>query len=196
MKEFKLHRKDSLIITTIDIIDDLGIQGLSTREIAKREGISEATLFRHFKNKNDLLIAVLDYFARFDEDLFQSVMMKKLNSYGSVQYLIRTTVEYYENYPAVTSITQLFDVFRYDKNLTYKVNDILHNRLSFIKKIVDDAKANGELLEDVNPDDLVDLIFGIVMETCLRWRINGRSFSLTEKTMSALDLILHAYFKK
>ncbi len=196
MNEFKLHRKDSLIITTIDIIDDLGIQGLSTREIAKREGISEATLFRHYKNKNDLLIAVLDYYARFDEDLSQSVMLKKLDSYSSVQYIIRTTVEYYENYPAITSLTQLFDVLRYDEHLTNKVNKILNNRLFYIKKIIDDAKVNNELSEDINTDDLVDLIFGIVLETCLKWRMNDRSFSLTEKTMSTLDLILRAYFKK
>ena len=80
MKDNILHRKILLIITTIDIIDELGIQGLSTREIAKRQGVSEATIFRHYKNKNELLLAVLDYFSQFDEDIFQSTRIKRIGT--------------------------------------------------------------------------------------------------------------------
>ena len=46
-----LHRKEQLILTAIEIIDEIGIQRLTTREIAKRQQISEATIFRHFKIK-------------------------------------------------------------------------------------------------------------------------------------------------
>ncbi|MDD4730008.1 MAG: NAD(+)--rifampin ADP-ribosyltransferase [Dysgonamonadaceae bacterium] len=58
-----LHRKERLIRTAIEIVDEIGIQGLTTKEIAKRQDVSEATLFRHFASKNELLKAVLDYCA-------------------------------------------------------------------------------------------------------------------------------------
>jgi AcrR family transcriptional regulator len=79
-----LHRKDRLILTTIDIIDELGIQSLSTREIAKREGVSEATLFRHFKSKNDLLAAVLEYYSKFDDDIYQTTGINKLKPFFDI----------------------------------------------------------------------------------------------------------------
>jgi len=196
MKEIKLHRRDSLINTTIDILDDLGIQGLSTREIAKREGISEATLFRHYKNKNDLLVAVLDYFSKFDEDLFHSVKLMNLNSYAAIRFYIGSSVEYYENYPALTSIMQLLYAFRYEKDLTDKVNEILSNRYNFIKNLINEGKDKGEILDVSQSDKLTDLICGVVLEICLRWRCSGCKFSLKQQTIVTLDLVFNAYLKK
>ena len=107
MRESILHRKERLIITAIEVIDELGIQGLSTREIARRQDVSEATLFRHYKNKNELLLGVLDHFSKFDNEILQSAKLKNLSAEEAIVYFITSTVEYYENYPAITSIMQI-----------------------------------------------------------------------------------------
>jgi AcrR family transcriptional regulator len=41
------------------ILNRRGIQGATTREIARRAGVHEVTLFRHFKSKEQLLRAIL-----------------------------------------------------------------------------------------------------------------------------------------
>ena len=43
-----LHRRESIIISTIGVLNEVGLQNLSTKLIAKREDVSEGTLFRHF----------------------------------------------------------------------------------------------------------------------------------------------------
>jgi AcrR family transcriptional regulator len=53
-----LHRRERIILTAIDIINELGIQGLSIREVAKREAIATSSIFSHFKSKNELILAV------------------------------------------------------------------------------------------------------------------------------------------
>ncbi len=192
--EFKLHRKESLIITAIDIIDDMGIQGLSTREIAKREGVSEATLFRHYSNKKELLKAVLDYFCKFDYDIFQSARLMKLKPCDSIRFFVKLSVEYYENYPAITSIMQVFEAIRYDTELEDKIKEIMNNRIGFMKQLIEEAKEEGELSKSINSEDLADLISGLCREICLKWRINGRNFSLKERTMETLDMVLNSLF--
>lgn len=132
MRESILHRKERLIITAIEVIDELGIQGLSTREIARRQDVSEATLFRHYKNKNELLLGVLDHFSKFDNEILQSAKLKNLSAEEAIVYFITSTVEYYENYPAITSIMQIFDVLRYDNELSDKVKQPnIHNKKSY-----------------------------------------------------------------
>jgi AcrR family transcriptional regulator len=90
-----LHRKEYLVLTAIDIIDELGIQGLTTREIAKRQNVSEATIFRHYKNKNDLLLAVLDYYKQFDTDIFQSIQLTQIKPMDAIRYYVMEYAEYY-----------------------------------------------------------------------------------------------------
>lgn len=194
MKGYALHRRDSLIITAIDIMDELGFKGLSTREIAKRENVSEATLFRHYSNKNQLLIAVFDYFAKFDEDIFQSTILMRLKPKDAITYFVKSSVEYYENYPAITSIMQVFDVVRYEPELEDKVKSILEHRTLFLKQLIEEAKELGELPSDLNSENLADLINGLCREICLKWRFNHKEFSLTERTMSTLSIILDSLF--
>ena len=65
-----LNRKESIVLTTIDLIDKYGIHQISTREIAKHQTITEGAIYKHFSNKNDLLLEVLIFFSKFDSDLF------------------------------------------------------------------------------------------------------------------------------
>lgn len=189
IKDSILHRKDKLVISAIEIIDELGIQGLSTREIAKRQNISDATLFRHFKSKNDLLIAILDFFTKFDEDIFQTAIIKNLKPFEAITFIMGSVAEYYENYPAITAVTQMLDVLRYESGLTDKVREIFDRRLNMIVQLIDKAKEAGELKSDFDSENLALLITGTFREICLMWRIHGKEFALKEKILSSLSAL-------
>lgn len=193
MRNSILHRKDRLIITTIEIIDELGIQGLSTREIAKRQDVSEGTIFRHYKNKNELLIAVLDYYAQFDEEIYNSAKLMGLRPKEAIKYLFKAITEYYENYPAITSIMHMFDVLRYEPDLTDKVKSIQQKRIHILRLLVEEAQQRGELKKDINSDTISLVLSGFFRELCLRWRMDDRSFSLKERTLNTLEMLLATF---
>jgi AcrR family transcriptional regulator len=191
-----LHRKERLILTTIDIIEELGIQGLTTREIAKREDVSEATIFRHFLNKNELLLAVLDYYIQFDSDINQSIRLNRLKPTDAIRFLIIKVAEYYENYPAITAITQIFDVLRYDTELEGKVKEIHNNRLSMIRELIKEAQIAGEIPPDTDSGLMSITISGMFRELCSHWRLQNYNYSLKEQTVAALNMLLEAFQSK
>lgn len=193
MRDSILHRKDRLIITTIEIIDELGIQGLSTREIAKRQDVSEGTIFRHYKNKNELLIAVLDYYAQFDEDIYNSAKLMGLHPKEAIKYLFNAISEYYENYPAITSIMHMFDVLRYEQDLTDKVKSLMQKRIHILQLLVEEAQQRGEIKKDIDCDNVSLVLSGFFRELCLTWRMEERSFSLKERTLNTLDMLLDSF---
>ncbi|OWJ65529.1 TetR/AcrR family transcriptional regulator C-terminal domain-containing protein [Inquilinus limosus] len=53
----KLQR-DTVIRTALDLLDEVGIDGLSTRRLAERLGVQSPALYWHFKNKRALLDAM------------------------------------------------------------------------------------------------------------------------------------------
>ncbi len=188
-----LHRKERLILTTIDIIDDIGIHKLTTREIAKRQDVSEATIFRHFQNKNQLLLAVLDYFTQYDEDIILSVKLRGLKPMEALQYLVVAFAEYYENYPAITSILQLFEVLRYEPELMNRIKEIQENRTSMIKELIDAAIDSEEISKETDSGMLALIISGLIREQCLHWRIHQYGFSLRERIEATLNMLLDAF---
>lgn len=188
-----LHRKESVVLTAIEIIDELGIQGLSSKEIATRQGISEGTLFRHFTSKNDIIIAVLDKFSQFDSDIFNSAKLKSASFKEAINYLFNSYVEYYENYPAITSIVNAYESFRWDSKLENKLRGILQGRYDFIEYLIGEGKRNGELMADIKSSDLADVYIGFFNSITLKWRMSQYEFPLKERMFSTLDMVTGAF---
>ncbi|MDW7675124.1 MAG: TetR/AcrR family transcriptional regulator [Bacillota bacterium] len=188
-----LHRKDRLILTTIDIINELGINGLTTKEIARRQGVSEGTIFKHYRNKNELIIATLDHFTQYDSDIFYSAQLRKLGPREAITFYIDSYASYYENYPAITAITQAYDVLRYDPELEDKVKQIYRSRADHMKQMIESAQEANVISKEENSEDLADIISSTCNGICLKWRMNGYNFSLREKTLVAVNMLLDAF---
>ena len=188
-----LHRKEAIILTTIEVINEFGIQGFSTREVAKRQGISEGTIFKHFKSKNKLMLAILDHYSQYDADIIESIMLKKLRPIESINYLINVYAEYYQNYPQITAITQAYDVLSCDPELTSKVKEIFSNRSVFMKALIDAAQKAGEISASIESEKLSDIIWGSIMTICLKWRLSGYDFPLKEYILTTIKMILDAF---
>jgi AcrR family transcriptional regulator len=59
----KYHHVDlrkTLIETSLKLIEEQGVRGLTLREIGTRSGVSRMAAYRHFTNKDDLLGAICD----------------------------------------------------------------------------------------------------------------------------------------
>lgn len=52
-------RREQILMTAVDLFSQRGFDGTTTKEIAKAAGVSEAMVFRHFANKEELYGAIL-----------------------------------------------------------------------------------------------------------------------------------------
>lgn len=188
-----LHRKETIVLTAIEIIDQLGIRHLSTREIAKRENISEGTIFKHFKSKNDIILAVLDHFCKYDNDLLETIKIKKLKPEAALRFVIDAYATYYENYPAITVIPQIYSILSYEPELSQKVRQIMALRSNLIREIIEQAKEQGVIKAVASSQVITDIIIGSISQTCLNWRMSGYCFSLKERILQAMEVIFSLF---
>ena len=188
-----LHRKEMVVYTAIDVIDEYGIQGVSTKEIAKRQGIAESTIYKHFKTKNDIILAVLDHYSQFDEDIIVSAREQSDSPIEALMLFMKVYAEYYENYPAITVITQSYDVLQYNPELVERVRTIIRTREMFTKAQIDEAKTKNLIDPEVDSGDLTDILLGTFMRLCLKWRMEGQNFSLKTKILTNVQMILKVF---
>ena len=55
------ERQQEIWDHAIALISEKGIQGLTMKNLSKRLGISEPAIYRHYENKIDILVSLLDY---------------------------------------------------------------------------------------------------------------------------------------
>lgn len=196
MELYGLHRKDSLILTAIELLDELGVQGLSTRAIANRQNVSEATLFRHFKSKNDLLLAMIDEDSKYDADIISTVSINKMPPRNAITFFFNSIVEYYQNYPAITAIQQAYDVLSYEPLLAERIKKAYTTRIDFLKSLIAEAQTTGEINSTADIEKLSYVIWGSFTTICLNWRFSKYNFSLKEYVLNTLDMTLDAFAAK
>ncbi len=188
-----VYRRENIVWNAIELINESGVHALSTKLIAKRLGISEGTLFKHFPRKNDLLLAVLDQFALYDEDMFYTTQNKMENPKEAILFYINSYIIYYESYPEIVSLIQVSDMFRGIPELEEKANHVFYKRYAFMKEMITKAQLSGQIRQDIGADILADIITSTKKGICTRWRFSKYSFSLREKVIEAVTMLLDAF---
>src|SRR5207244_7019730 len=64
----KHDRRQEIIASAIELFARKGFRGTTTRDLATHAEINEALIFRHFKNKEELYSAILEFKAGEDRD--------------------------------------------------------------------------------------------------------------------------------
>lgn len=187
---FYIKRRDRIIQTAIEILDELGFQGLSTKEISKRQEISEGTLYKHFKNKDEIMNGVLDYYAKFDSDLKQTIELKQLNSIDSIMFITSCFAEYYQNDPPITAIPFMHEVFRHEKGFSNKMNEILEGRYRYLLEVIERGKTIGEFPQMMDSELLANILLGTGWMIIMRWRMCNYVFNLRDTLIESTNLIL------
>ncbi|MCX8001084.1 MAG: TetR/AcrR family transcriptional regulator [Anoxybacillus mongoliensis] len=152
VEEQQLSEKQlNILQAAIEMFAEKGYAATSTSEIAKRAGVAEGTIFRHYKTKKDLLLAIVK------PTLFQSVapfLAKKFvkdvfeNEYEHYEQFVRAVFknryEFVKTYlPAIRVLWQEM-AFHSDIKVQFQTIFINHVYDKF-KQIVEHFQQKGEL---------------------------------------------------
>ena len=73
------------------------------------------------------------------------------------------------------------------------MENVIDNRLRFIKQMVIKGQKEGEFTRDICSEGIVDIIFGTVQFIILRWRAKNYDFALKEHVLSILFILIEAF---
>lgn len=183
-----LKRKEKVIISAIDILDEVGIQGLTTKEIAKREGITEPAIYRQFDSKQDIIMAILERFSKFDKEILNTVIEQNMSAKDGILYFAKSYASYYQSYPQLVTVLFSFDVFRYDPKLNNKMSEILNSRFKFLIELAQNIKDQHDY--QISAEDLASLISGSIWTTIYIWKLNGCKGELKDMVVRRMEWLL------
>lgn len=183
-----LKRKENIIITAIDLLDEAGIQGMTTKEIARRQGITEPAIYKQFNSKKEIILAILQRFSDFDHNIYSTVIEQKMNCMDGLLYFMNTYAEYYQSYPQISTVMLSYDMFRYDEETNEKMKGITYERKKLIADIISKGQEAGEFSKMISSEDAAEIILGILLSVTYSWKMEDCKYPLKQKLSR---MILH-----
>lgn len=176
-------RQKEIIEVSIKLIAEGGIQKLTMSNIAKQIGISEPAIYRHFRSKLDILLAVLGQFKERSE--FQLKRARFFDSSGMIllETIFLEHTGQFAAHPHMAAVVFAEEAFRNDPRLTeeiFAVMDLAHKTIS---GVIERAQAREEIRRDLPKEHLTLVILGALRLLVKRWQMSHYSFDLQEESV-------------
>jgi AcrR family transcriptional regulator len=168
-------RKEEVHDIALRIIDEEGIHALTMRGISERIGISEAALFRHFKDKEDMISGLA-------ERVFRESIVEESPKGSGVEEQLASLMEAqfssFQRNPGVTSILFQEEIFREYPAIKERFDSRRKERAKNIASMIQAAKGRGEARKDLDEDTFALIYMGAMRMAVLEWRSSGFAYDL------------------
>ncbi len=177
-------RCGQIVAAAIELLSAGGIAALTIKNLAKAVGVSEPALYRHFENKQGILVAILDRFETQIGDLFEEALKQEFGVLDRIQAVYTRVFRSFTAQPALASVVFAEEIFRHDKRLAERVARIMDMVEGRILGLIRSRQGRIECRHDVPPKDLARIVMGSLRFLVTRWRLSDYAFDLEKEGMA------------
>lgn len=183
------ERQQEIINVSLALITESGIQSLTIKNLAKRIGFAESAIYRHYENKIQILLAILDFFKRNTEQLFSNQLNSNENALVRIEKLFVTHFRKFTNTPSLVAVIFSEEIFRNEKELCTKVAEIMNLNTASLTTIIKDGQQKGEIRNDIDASHLAIMILGSLRMFVKQWSMADFKFDLIAKGTDLINSV-------
>lgn len=180
-----MDRKRQIIETAIDLIHKEGIHALTLRRIAQEVEVSEPAIFRHFRDKEDLI----DHLASFVFDRSRLEPGGEGTTQEVLRRFLHDRLSSFQDRPEFASVI-FRDLFFEYPQVRVRFDEFRAEAARRIERTVEEGQSRGEVDESVDPTIFSLIFLGSIRLTVLEWQEEGFSWQLSERAGLLADHLL------
>jgi AcrR family transcriptional regulator len=171
-------RQKEIVEVALELITEKGIQGLTIKNLSKKIGISEPAIYRHFDNKIQILISILEFFKDNTEQIFKKELNNNDKAIDKIEHLFTRHFASFSTTPSLVSVIFAEEIFRNEPMLIEKISEVINKNDQILTAIITEGQNSGELRSDMDAKNLSIVIMGSLRLFIKKWQFSGFSFDL------------------
>ena len=188
-------RQIEIIKSATILIGEKGIQNLTTKNLAEKMSFSEPALYRHFKNKTEILKSVLLYYKSELKNELSAIINSEITGKEKIKAIIDFQFNHFNKNPAVIMVIFSETSFQYDNILSKTVAEIMKQKKAIVDTIILNGQQENSIRNDIEASQLTNIIMGSMRFTILRWRLSNFEKNLI-KERNKLWITIETLIKK
>lgn len=186
-----IKAKQLEIITAAgEILSESGISGLTTKNLAAKMGFAESALYRHFKNKEAIIISMLSYLAEDMGQRFDACIIVGESPEQQLKKIINNQFDFFKKNPHFLIATFSDGLLEETPGINKAINDIMAVMKKYLIQVIKRGQDSGDFTTKLSVHEIVHMIMGSMRLHILQWRISGYAFDIKSKGNKLMDSLI------
>jgi AcrR family transcriptional regulator len=172
-------RRRQIATAALDVIGARGVRGLSMAAVARRVGVVPSALYRHFRNKEELLDAILDVLQERMQANLAAARASSPDSLEALRQALLRQVGTIRQNQAIPRLVFSEDFHASGSGRKARVLSIIRAYLDGIAELVRQGQRQGSIRRDLEPAALSVMFLGLVQPGAVLWYLSDGGFDVT-----------------
>ena len=185
-------RREQIGEAALGIVAAQGLRRLSIAAVARRVGLVPSGIYRHFKNKDELIGAVID---RVQDRLLANVAAACQESADPLERLkgvLMRHIRFIREGRAIPRMIFSDDVEAGSPQRRRRVVELFGRYSAAVGEIVRQGQSQERLRRDFDAETIVLMLFGIVVPAGILWHLTDGGFDVTRHAQRSWRLFTAA----
>lgn len=168
---------------------------ITIAEIAETAGVTEALIYKYFKDKRDLLYQVLREYLEHYEPQIKTDLKGIKGSLNKLRKLMWSHLNVYATDRVFAKIL-LLQVRSFSDYYTSEPYLLVKKYSALLLDMITEGMENGEIRDDIDPRTIRQIIMGSIEHVCLTSIVFGRAIAPDELGESLCELVFRGIEKR
>jgi AcrR family transcriptional regulator len=171
------NRRDEIVSAALAIVSETGLEGLTMKGIAAQIGVSDAALYRHFKNKSEILNAMVDRFVDGSTRSLARITAAGNSETWPLEEFFFDRCRSFAADRASAAVMFAEDLFKSDARLAARVHGAMRRHRRLLLRSIRMDQRRGRL-RPLPPEHVFTIVMGALRLLVLQWQTGGYAFPL------------------
>jgi AcrR family transcriptional regulator len=184
------ERQLEIIESAGKILTQSGLSGLTTKNLAKEIGFSEAAIYRHFGSKEEIILVLLEYLHSSMDKRLEAVCIPGRTPHENFVALFESQFNFFTKNPHFVVAVFSDGLLEESDKINQAILRLMQVKMKYLLPIIMQGQQQGTFTQAITTEELVHIIMGSFRLQMYKWRIADFKFDIKRQGQNMLQALL------
>lgn len=172
------------------LLTERGVSGLTIKNIAHEMDFSESAVYRHFKSKEEIIIAMLGYLTESMSLRLSKICKSKQAPKEKIIDVFQSQLDFFEANPNFVVAVFSDGLFDESKNINDAIQKIMAVNMKNLIPVITEGQKVGEFIGIMSAEDVMHIVMGSFRLQMYKWRMSNMAFDIQKEGKNTINNLM------
>lgn len=181
-------RQDQIVKTALILLAEQGNRGVTIARIAACLGIVPSAIYRHYKNKEQIYEAMIDFIGSQLRQNIHGALESGSNPIERLHGILKRHIQFIRDNQAVPRVIFSGDLYKHNSRHRERLYREIKSYLDALADLIKQGRKHNLIQQSVDPDAAALLFLGIIQPAAILWNLCDGDFDIAKLSEKVWNL--------